>query len=142
MEDDIHPGPGRPSVIPPSDQELRENFISMRQAWIDSQNEADRSIFYVASASAGYCCSQFMDEKYGFLPSTFLFFSLISFAATALMAIGVFRGNARLLKRLLKDPSDTNREPALAGLDTRIPQALVLGGSFFLIAALLYRVGL
>lgn len=101
--------------MPRSDSERS----TLLQAFIDSRNEVDRSIFLSASGGVAFCAAMLFREdfpQHGLL-SFWLLLSMLMFSATAALVLAIFRANARFIQRLIADDSASPRCPLIEGLE-------------------------
>ncbi len=102
---------------PPSMTDETWSFI--RQLWVDTRNELDRSLFLASSAGIGFCMSMLFDKELvsNACVMTFLLIGLVAFSSAAATILLVFKYNAAYLHRLLNDPAASNKDPLLGKLD-------------------------
>lgn len=101
-----------------SDQRDPDRDILL-QAFIDSRNEKDRSIFLSAVGGIGFCTTMLFDKDLAANGTlvVFLAISLVLFSLACASVLVVFNANASLLQRLLRDPSNSNESPLIVALD-------------------------
>lgn len=89
------------------------------QAFIDSRNEKDRSIFLSAVGGVGFCTAMLFDKDLAANGKLvmFLAISLVLFSLACASVLVVFNANASLLQRLLNDPSKSNESALILALD-------------------------
>lgn len=101
-----------------SDQRDPDRDILL-QAFIDSRNEKDRSIFLSAVGGIGFCTTMLFDKDLAANGTlvVFLAISLVLFSLACASVLVVFNANASLLQRLLNDHSSSNESTLIVALD-------------------------
>lgn len=116
----------QPPKVP--DKMTDETWSYIRQMWVETRNDLDKSLLLAASAGIGFCASMLFAQDGPETTSLtiFLLLALIAFSVSAASILLVFKFNANYLHRLLNKPNASNKDHTLGILDWLAISSFVL----------------